>query len=201
MRPRKTHTTALVLIPPEELWEPIQALRRQYDRKVRRWMPHITLLYPFRPRDLFPEVLPLLRAACARLRPFSLQLREFRLFHHGPRSHTIWLAPEPAEPICELHRRLLELFPDCHDQSRYPSGFTPHLSIGQYRGPRQAAERFCASLRRQWQPLRFAVSGVVLIARNDPPDDIFEPVAYIPFGSREAAPEELCERFDNGDVL
>lgn len=180
--PGKTHTTALVVIPPEEVWEPIQALRRRYDRKVRRWMPHITLLYPFRPRECFSEVLPLLYTACARLTPFSLQLREFRLFHHGALSHTVWLAPEPAEPLCNLHQCLLELFPDCTEQSRYPSGFTPHLSIGQYRGLREEAERFRESLARQWQPLRFEVSALVLIARNEPPEDVFEVVARIPFG-------------------
>ena len=51
MTTNKTHTTAVVLIPPEEVWEPIQALRRAHDRNFDRWMPHITLLYPFAERD------------------------------------------------------------------------------------------------------------------------------------------------------
>ena len=41
-----TYTTALVVIPPAEVWLPIQALRAKYDAKVRRWMSHITLVYP-----------------------------------------------------------------------------------------------------------------------------------------------------------
>jgi 2'-5' RNA ligase superfamily len=53
---QKTHQTAVVLIPPEAVWPPIQALRQQYDRHVRRWMPHITLLYPFRPREEFERI-------------------------------------------------------------------------------------------------------------------------------------------------
>ena len=52
---QKTHTTAAVLIPPEDVWGPIQAIRREHDRQFRRWMPHITLLYPFRPREQFPQ--------------------------------------------------------------------------------------------------------------------------------------------------
>ena len=44
-----THESAIVLIPPQEVWEPIQAIRRVHDRQVRRWMPHVTLLYPFLP--------------------------------------------------------------------------------------------------------------------------------------------------------
>jgi hypothetical protein len=41
---QKTHKTAVVVIPPDDLWAPIQALREKYDRHFRRWMPHITLL-------------------------------------------------------------------------------------------------------------------------------------------------------------
>ena len=47
----KTHKSAVVIIPPEEIWEPIQKIRRLYDRQCHRWMPHITLIYPFRPRS------------------------------------------------------------------------------------------------------------------------------------------------------
>lgn len=42
-----THQTAVVVIPPEDVWPSIQAIRREHDRKIRRWMPHITLIEPF----------------------------------------------------------------------------------------------------------------------------------------------------------
>ena len=48
-----THKTALVVIPPESAWPPIQAIRAEHDRKVGRWMPHITLVYPFLPAGEF----------------------------------------------------------------------------------------------------------------------------------------------------
>ena len=35
----KTHKSAVVIIPPEEIWEPIQKIRRLYDRQGHRWMP------------------------------------------------------------------------------------------------------------------------------------------------------------------
>jgi len=47
------HKTAAVIIPPEDVWEPIQAIRQRHDRKVGCWMPHITLFYPFLPRSRF----------------------------------------------------------------------------------------------------------------------------------------------------
>ena len=40
---QKTHQSAVVLIPPREVWAPIQAIRREHDRHLRRWMPHVTL--------------------------------------------------------------------------------------------------------------------------------------------------------------
>ncbi|MBI5480461.1 MAG: 2'-5' RNA ligase family protein [Deltaproteobacteria bacterium] len=46
----KTHHTAVVIIPPGEIWGPIQAIRQRHDQQFHRWMPHITPLYPFRPR-------------------------------------------------------------------------------------------------------------------------------------------------------
>src|SRR5690349_18340394 len=99
----KTHSTAAVIIPPPESWEPIQAIRRLHDRKIGRWMPHVTLLYPFRPRVEFDTIAPALTAACADISPFSLTLRHFRHFSHGRGRFTVWLEPEPHEPIQALH--------------------------------------------------------------------------------------------------
>src|SRR5215475_13374454 len=97
---KKTHTTAVVLIPPLELWPPIQAIRQAYDRHNLRWvMPHITLLYPFRPREEFAMVAQRFSRHCKQIKPFRIQLREFRVFHQGPESYTLWLAPEPQDAI------------------------------------------------------------------------------------------------------
>jgi hypothetical protein len=35
------HKTAAVIIPPENIWTPIQAIRQE---QANRWLPHVTLI-------------------------------------------------------------------------------------------------------------------------------------------------------------
>lgn len=168
----KTHETAVVVIPPESCWEPIQIIRRQHDRHVRRWMPHITLLYPFRPRSQFDMVAGELLAACAVIEPFEVRLEGFREFRHGRGSYTLWLAPEPRQMLVRLQAALQSAVLDCDDVARHAGDFTPHLSVGQVRG-REALAKLKSELKERWSPLSFAVNEVSLIWRNPPPDDVF----------------------------
>ncbi len=167
----KTYKTALVAIPPDFLWPPIQALRKQYDRHYRRWMPHITLLYPFRPVSFFERLTPLLVQACAGIEPFEVQLARFDLFVHSRRKTTLHLVPEPVKVLKALHNTLWKILPDCDDLRRFANGFTPHLSVGQVRS--QDARALWAGWQATWEPLVFTLTKVCMIWRNDPPDDIF----------------------------
>jgi hypothetical protein len=65
----KTHQTAVAVVPPQEVWGPIQAIRERHDRQFRRWMPHKNFLYPFYPAGRFGEALPPLVAACVKVAP------------------------------------------------------------------------------------------------------------------------------------
>jgi 2'-5' RNA ligase len=159
MEPSKTHLSALVAIPPKELWEPIQAIRRLHDRHVKDWMPHVTLLYPFRPRESFEGEAAAL--AGLGIAAFETSLARFRVFRHYEWSHTVWLDPEPAAAWKTLHAALLARYSDCHDATRYENGFTPHLSVGQSRTP-ELAEAFQAG----WQALSWQVRELALVARN-----------------------------------
>src|SRR3954468_20016314 len=102
--PQATHKTALVAIPPAPTWPPIQAIRAEHDRKVGRWMPHITLVYPFLPASEFERAVGRLGLACAALRSFELRLATFDTFRHHRGIYTVWLKPEPEEPLIELQR-------------------------------------------------------------------------------------------------
>jgi 2'-5' RNA ligase len=161
----KSHRTALVVVPPEDVWEPIQAIRRNHDRQVHRWMPHVTLVYPFLPPSHFERLAPALADACSGIEPFDVSLASFRFFTHGRRSFTIWLAPEPPSPFGRLQSALERVVPECSDQLHHAGGFTPHLSVGQVHD-RTTLDHLINELGATWQPLRFTVTSVALISRT-----------------------------------
>ena len=156
----RTPTSALVWIPPESIWEPIQAIRARYDRHFKRWMPHLTLLYPFRPRAEFEAVADALASIDSP--PIDCTLESFRFFRHYEWSHTSWLDPEPAADWKRLPAALLARFPECTDSSKYENGFSPHLSVGQARSAELAG-----TLQQTWTPLAWKVKELALVARND----------------------------------
>jgi RNA 2',3'-cyclic 3'-phosphodiesterase len=156
--PMKTYHTAVVAMPPPEVWEPLQAIRRQHDRNVHRWMPHITLLYPFMPREHFGEVG---RQSAA----LQVTLTTFRAFTHAFGKATIWLALEPHYTFVTLQATLQAAFPAYDEQSRFPTGFTPHLSVGQASSPR-GRQQLLETLQTSWQPVQFTLTAIALIWRE-----------------------------------
>ena len=94
-------------------------------------MPHITLLYPFAERRDFAAVIPALAKAAQQVSPISVELTRFDAFKHR-KSCTMFLVPEPADEIGQLHTILLQHLPDYDDTARFAGGFHPHLSVGQF---------------------------------------------------------------------
>lgn len=172
-----THHSAVVLIPPPETWGQIQAIRARHDRQFRRWMPHITLLYPFLPREAFGEAVPRLEHICAGISPFKVTLKEFRGFRHRGRRCTLWLAPEPLEPLIALFAALARDFPESAAAPRLP--FEPHLSVGQ--SGRGELEGLMRGFQAGWRPMEFQAVAASLIWRHDAPDDVFRVEREFPF--------------------
>ena len=189
--PVKTHHTAVVAIPPPQVWEPIQAIRRHYDRHVQRWMPHITLLYPFVPHTQFDEVLPRLMQVGRQNVALQVTLATFQAFTHGAGKATIWLAPEPRHALVTLQAALHAAFPAYDEQSRFPTGFTPHLSVGQTSSSR-GRQHLLETLQAAWQPLQFTLTALTLIWREA--DRPFQIAHTIPL----EAPHPLAEGGETG---
>jgi 2'-5' RNA ligase len=119
-----THQSAIVLVPPREVWEPIQAIRRVHDRQFRRWMPHVTLLYPFLPLMALAGAIPAATEVLGAVRAFEVVLARFDAFRHRGGTFTLWLAPEPKDVLVALQATLVRRFPECDAVNRFGGGFT-----------------------------------------------------------------------------
>jgi len=141
----------------------------------------MTLLHPFIPRSKFDWAEQKIQTVIDKTRIFDITLNSFQCFHHGMEQYSIWLAPDPSEPVIDLQCALVSIFPSCNDVSDYPSGYKPHLTVGQVDG-KLKMEKLIASLQLSWRPLTFTVSGLHLIYRGRTPDDIFRIDREIEFG-------------------
>jgi poly(A) polymerase len=162
-----THRSALCIIPPPELQAEIQSLRRLYDEQFERWMPHINLLYGFLPESMFPLVEKALLIALAEIQPFEISLETIEAFHHG-KSDTVWLKADQngMAAMQELQKALVKLFPQCTEQNR-GGKFTPHLSLGKFRGEdRKTLSGRLREWNGAWPGLRFKVDRICLISRR-----------------------------------
>lgn len=177
----KTHLTACAIVPPEEVWEPIQRVRRLHDPHLRRWMPHISLLYPFVPHARLHGAAREVAEVVAAHQPFRLELARLGFYTHRKGRITVRLEPSPVPPVDRLHRALLERFPECDDTARHEGGFTPHLSLGVFL-QRSEARIVRDGLEASWRPLAFDVTHVSLLARSGYEKDPFEVVASLPLG-------------------
>ena len=163
------YRSAVVVMPSAEVLPAIQAIRRRYDRRFDRWMPHINLLYGFVPQEYFEEAAQAIAQAVAQLQPFEVTLTSFETFTHRS-SSTAWLRPvaQPPDALHQLQAVLQQLFPQCDEQSKKSgAGFTPHLSVGHFPTAQEAREQL-----HSWHPVSFLVESVALISRRG--DEPFE---------------------------
>jgi len=170
----KVFTSAVVIIPPQETWFPIQEIRKIYDCQINRWMPHITLLYPFRPDTEFDDLKYRFSELCSDLKNFEINLEEFNYFSHKKSNYTIWLSPEPKNKIINLQSKLLEIVPDCNDVNLYRNGFTPHLSVGQFKGNKKELLETIHHLQQEWNQMSFNLNSINFISRENKKFSRFE---------------------------
>ncbi|MFX0040729.1 MAG: 2'-5' RNA ligase family protein [Promethearchaeota archaeon] len=169
----KVFSSAVVIIPPEEMWNPIQKIRKKYDRQINRWMPHITLLYPFRPETEYPTLEQEFSRLCSTIKPFEIHLKQFNYFNHGKQRYTLWLNPEPIELIINLQSKVLEIVPDCNDLNKHKNGYRPHLSVGQIQGKKNLID-LMKNLQNNWNELHFKVNKIFFISRDKSKTSKFE---------------------------
>jgi len=189
----KVHTSAIVIIPPEDQWAQIQSIRSMYDRAYARWMPHINLIYPFVPESEYEENAEKTVNALKDIKPFRLIFSEFDYFVQAKSVCTMHLKPltEPPNALIDLQSKLFETFPFCNELStRSTTGFNPHMTVGQFTGKVQA-DRQKKELAKSFKPIEFTVDRVYFISRIN--EDPFQIIKMYPLSTVMIQPENKAE--------
>lgn len=196
-------TGACAWVPPADCAQidSIQKIRAEHDKSFKRWPPHINLLYPFLEEPLARRAAYHLKDAVAQHAPFVVELEEFKTFEHR-KSSTVWLSPGSSRPWIALQADMQQQLPHCDQQSTVSSGFTPHLSVAQYRESQRADMREqIKDWAQDWSAPSMMVSDVALMNRRD--DEPFEVHHRLPLGTQggvEGIVYDLTQRARASDV-
>lgn len=178
---QKVVTSALCIIPPKELWTPIQEIRSKHDPAFQRWMPHINLLYPFVPEKQFDEAEKLLKEKIGKIQSFEVKFEKFGCFKK--KDSILWLEPT-SDKIQGLFGEIEKVIPSGK------TNFTPHLTVGHF--PNKEANQYLKKFNDGWKKVSFEVKEIYMISRKGQ-DDPFKIIKTIPLKVAQVKKENLKE--------
>eukprot|EP01101_Sappina_pedata_P012723 TRINITY_DN8887_c0_g1_i1.p1 TRINITY_DN8887_c0_g1~~TRINITY_DN8887_c0_g1_i1.p1 ORF type:complete len:188 (+),score=57.41 TRINITY_DN8887_c0_g1_i1:28-564(+) len=161
----KTFHTALIVMPPESLWSPIQSIRSIHDPAFKRWMPHINLIYPFDFGSDIERAAQIISEITSSIGQFEVTLNSIDAFNHKD-SSTIFVKPDSksTKNLQSLQSKIVKAFPS-ESKSRNRQGFNPHLTIA------KTFKNNVNELKMEFgdgiSEIKFDVDRVYLIVRDD----------------------------------
>lgn len=161
----RSSRSAVAIVPPKSVWEPINVIRKKHDKQLVRWMPHISLIFPFVHPDVLDEERERLAEVSAVVGAWDVTLSTFRHFKHSSDRASLWLDPEPRGPWEALYEALVAAYPHLDTSHRFEAGFTPHLSVGQTK-TLVLGRRLTGELNEAWQPLTFEADALTVLRRT-----------------------------------
>jgi 2'-5' RNA ligase len=164
------HTTALCLIPPEDVWEQIQSIRSVHDKAYPRWMPHINLVYPFAPEADFTRIKDQLDGVLNQMSSFEFEFDQssIQYFKQKGNECTFHLRPKINKDVVALQQTIQKCLPGHYFSSR---PFEAHLTLGQATTAR--ISDILIEIKAKWKTIRFTIDRVCLISRENDPNDLF----------------------------
>ncbi|CAH0055841.1 unnamed protein product [Clonostachys solani] len=159
--------TALCLIPPKHLWEPVDRLRSLYDKAYNRWPPHVNLVYPF----VQPDCLERAAEAIAQI-DYGLELgqstplaalSEPDVFAQK-NNNTIHLRPRNGQNL-ELLRRLSNMLQHALGRSE-DQNFKPHMTVAQSQDRNSASHLYLVDKIRSIGDISWDVTELAILIRD-----------------------------------
>jgi 2'-5' RNA ligase len=164
LKRKMNYSTALVVIIPVEFHDSINFWRSQYDKAYPRWMPHITLYYPFAPVDQFPDVAGRIQAAVRGFGSFELNFNQVSHFPQKNKS-TIHLRVENDTKLQELFNdHIKPALPEI--KLSHPT-FVPHLTLAQT--DKRNTNQMVNQIQEYFQDknMKMTVNEIYLINRSE----------------------------------
>ncbi|KAL0232517.1 hypothetical protein PCE1_002858 [Barthelona sp. PCE] len=170
-----SYKTAVVLIPDQIAQNRINEIRAVHDSsKINRWMPHVTLAYPFRSEEQFDDDLyQKLQTIADSVDAFTCNHGEIGSFR---RAGIVYSNPSNRGPIKAIMKAIVRTFPRYNNQKR-GGRFTPHMTIG---SKVDDVDMVIAEVQGQLDEVNNHYTGFHLIARGD--DTPFRIVRTFYFG-------------------
>jgi 2'-5' RNA ligase len=117
--------TALVVLIPEAEGL-LEVFRQRFGSSDVISVPaHVTILYPFKtPDEITSGDITTLRELFMKVSSFSVSFRRFQCF-----TDTLFLMPEPSEPLRQLTETIANVFPDVPPYGGAFKKIIPHLTV------------------------------------------------------------------------